>query len=297
MNSPQQDFTIGITLGDPAGIGPEIVNKALEYFSQLPSAPKLRVIGSAEGVRVGVPTKTSARLALGALEDSVELLRKKEIQAVVNAPVSKANLSSVGFRFPGQTEFYAKRFKLKPEDVTMMLISDRLRVSLVSTHCSIKEAVQLINTRRIFKTIDRTLDALIQLGVYKPKVAVCGLNPHAGEEGLFGKEEKRFITPAIQKFRRSKKGIVSGPYSPDVVFREAAKGDYNAVVCMYHDQGLIPLKLIGFETGVNVTLGLPFWRSTPDHGTAFNIAGKGIASPSSIIHAIRLISRLLVRGG
>lgn len=291
-----QDITIGITLGDPAGVGPEIVEKALEYFAQLPSSPKLKVIGSTKGVRPGKPSKISARMALKALEDSVELLKKKEIHAIVNAPVSKINLTQVGFRFPGQTEFYAKRFKLKPTDVTMMMVSERLRVSLVSTHYSIKEAVELVNNRSVTNTIDRTLEALVQLGVYKPKVAVCGLNPHAGEGGLFGKEEKKFIIPAIQKFRRNKKVSVSGPYSPDSVFRDALKGDYNAVVCMYHDQGLIPLKLVGFETGVNVTLGLPFWRSTPDHGTAFNMAGRGMASPSSIIHAIRLVNRLLVRG-
>ncbi|MFZ5807348.1 MAG: 4-hydroxythreonine-4-phosphate dehydrogenase PdxA [Verrucomicrobiota bacterium] len=297
MKSTPQEFTVGITLGDPAGIGPEIIYKALEYFSQLPSAPKFRVIGTTEGTRVGFPSKISAHLAFDALEESVELLRKKEIHAVVNAPVSKANLSKVGFRFPGQTEFYAKRFKLKPTDVTMMMVSDRLRVSLVSTHCSLKESVKLINTKRVFQTIDRTLKALTQLGIFQPKVAVCGLNPHAGEEGLFGKEEKRFILPAIQKFKRDKRGMVSGPYSPDAIFREALKGDFNAVVCMYHDQGLIPLKLVGFETGVNLTLGLPFWRSSPDHGTAFDIAGKGKASPSSIIHAIRLLSRLSVRSG
>jgi 4-hydroxythreonine-4-phosphate dehydrogenase len=275
---------IGITIGDPAGIGPEIIEKALRHFQGKIS---LRIIGSAKGFPCGKLTIKSAKCALEALEESIVLLKNGEIQAVVNAPVHKGNLAKIGFRFPGQTEFYAARCGLKSSDVTMMLTSEPLTVALVTTHCSLKQALSKLSVESIVRNGTRVVDALVRMNPrHKPKLAVCGLNPHAGEDGLFGDEEKRFIVPAIHKLAKDRRAIISGPHVPDAVFRNAVNGQFDAVLCLYHDQGLIPLKLVGFDTGVNVTLGLPFWRATPDHGTAIDIAGKGKASPQSMIRAI-----------
>lgn len=283
---------IGVTIGDPAGIGPEIIEKALAHFSKRSGSPTLHIIGSTKGARAGKPNKNSARQALAALESSVQLLKRGEIDAVVNAPVCKKNLSLVGFMFPGQTEFYAARAALKPSQVTMMLTSPRLTISLVTIHCALRKAVLNVTSQRIIETTRRTIDALLRMGIRKPNIAVCGLNPHAGEEGLFGNEEQRVIHPAVTVLQKEKRARISGPYSPDTVFLQASRGVFDAVICMYHDQGLIPLKLIGFDSGVNVTLGLSFWRTAPDHGTAFDIAGKNTASATSLIAAIRLAHRL-----
>ncbi|MFH1067351.1 MAG: 4-hydroxythreonine-4-phosphate dehydrogenase PdxA [bacterium] len=286
---------IGLTIGDPAGIGPEIIEKALAHFSKRADAPALRIIGSAKGARAGKPNKTSARQALAALESSVELLQRGEICAVVNGPVCKKNLSLIGFPFPGQTEFYAARAGCAPSQVTMMLTSPRLTVSLVTTHCALRKAIRALTAKSIVETTQRTIAALLLMGIRNPKIAVCGLNPHAGEEGLFGDEEQRVILPAVAALQKEKRARISGPHAPDTVFLQASRGVFDAVICMYHDQGLIPLKLIGFDSGVNLTLGLPFWRAAPDHGTAFDIAGKNIASPASLIAAIRLVNRLTRR--
>jgi 4-hydroxythreonine-4-phosphate dehydrogenase len=224
---------------------------------------------------------------------SVDLLRTGEIQAVVNGPVSKDWLGKVGFRFPGQTEFYAKAFGVRPEDVTMMMIGPRLRVGLASTHLSLRKAVLGLRAKQIVRAGKHLGETLRRLGVGRPKIAVCGLNPHAGESGKFGNEEKKVVLPAIQELRRKTQFRIFGPESPDAVFRRAWVGEFDGVVALYHDQGLIPAKLLDFDETVNVTAGLPFVRCSPDHGTAFALAGKGKARPDSFLAAVRLARKLV----
>jgi len=285
---------IGITLGEPAGVGPEVVQKALQHLSRKSLGATFRLIGDVRGARPGKPTPKSARQALAALEESVALLKTGQIQAVVNAPVHKAHLQKVGFAYPGQTEFYARSFRLREEQVTMMMVSDKLNVALISTHCSLKQAIGRVSSKGIVIHGTRLIEMLKCKGVKKPRIAVCGLNPHAGEEGLFGNEEGKIISPGILALRKrhSGKALVSGPHSPDAIFSSALQGKVDGVLCLYHDQGLIPFKLVAFEEGVNLTWGLPFVRVSPDHGTAFDIAGKGVACSSSMESAIRLAVKL-----
>ena len=284
---------IGITLGDPGGIGPEVVAHALTRFSPTKAGVRVRVIGRRGGCRPGKLTKQSAKQALDALLESVELLKQNEIHGVVNAPVSKENLAQTGFCHPGQTEFYAHAFGLKPDGVTMSMQSPRLRIFLVSTHCPLQEAIARLSIDLIVLHGERVLGFLKKLGIRRPRIAVCGLNPHAGEQGLFGSEEQEIIRPAIERLCHKGVARFQGPCSPDAVFGEALAGKYDAVLCLYHDQGLIPFKLVSFEDGVNLTLGLPFWRSSPDHGTAVAIAGKGKASCESMLSALELTAKLL----
>jgi 4-hydroxythreonine-4-phosphate dehydrogenase len=253
----------------------------------------VRLIGSAAGFVPGRLSKRSAACALAALEESVRLLKNGEIQAVVNAPVNKENLSRVGFKFPGQTEFYAHAFGLKEHEVTMTMQSEKLRVALVSTHCSLLAAVKLLSPELIKAHAGRTLALLQKIGIRRPRLAVSGLNPHAGEGGMFGDEEIRILRPAISALKKKHGAAIAGPFSADTLFSQAAAGKYDAVLCLYHDQGLIPFKLLAFEEGVNLTLGLPFWRSSPDHGTAADIAGKNLASAQSMLSALTLTAKLL----
>jgi 4-phospho-D-threonate 3-dehydrogenase / 4-phospho-D-erythronate 3-dehydrogenase len=285
--------TIGITIGDPSGIGPEIIAKALVKFKPSKFGVSVRLIGSAAGFTPGKLSKQSAHCALAALNESVALIKRGEIQAVVNAPVNKENLSRVGFKFPGQTEFYAHAFGLKDHEVTMTMQSEKLRVSLVSTHCSLLAAVKLLTPELICIHAERTLVLLKKIGKRSPKLAISGLNPHAGEGGMFGNEEIKILAPAIARLKKKHGAAIAGPFSADTLFSQAVAGKYDAVLCMYHDQGLIPFKLISFEEGVNLTLGLPFWRSSPDHGTAADIAGKNLASAESMVSALTLTAKLV----
>jgi len=289
-------LVLGLTLGDPAGIGPELVASAVKFFSRKQPDWQFRVIGTAAGTIPGKLSNTSAKRALDALKESVDLLKSGEIQAVINGPVHKENLTRVGFKFPGQTEFYADAFGLGEDEVTMMLAADRLRVGLVTTHCSLLEAIERMTVERIVARGRQVLQGLRDMGIARPRLAVAGLNPHAGEGGQFGDEEGRIILPAVRKLRALKLGEVTGPFSPDAVYRSAWNGAYDAVLSMYHDQGLIPLKMVGFDSGVNVTLGLPSTRTAPDHGTAVDLAGKGKASPLSFYAAIELAARLAGNG-
>lgn len=284
--STMQPKTIGITLGDQAGIGPEVVDAALAS-GQLPDGFDFRVIGRRADVVPGEPTVESARAALEALEESVRLMKSGEIDAVVTAPVGKEGLHQVGFAFPGQTEFFAAR--LACDNYAMCLTGKNLTVALVTIHVALAEVPGLLSAEEIIRVGDLLGRFCIQRGIREPRVAVCGLNPHAGENGAFGREDVEIVAPAVAKLRANDNGVVfSGPHPADTIFRPAAEGEYDAVLCMYHDQGLIPLKLLDFDTGVNVTLGLSVPRTSPDHGTAYGIAGKGVASPSSMIQAIRL---------
>lgn len=290
--------TLGLTLGDPSGIGPELVDRALPVFQREFPGIRVRVIGSVAGVRPGRPTLRAARLALDALNESAQRLRAGELHAVVNGPVHKAWLMKAGFRFPGQTEFYAAAAGLKPGDVTMLMASPRLNVALASTHLPLRRAVSGLRAEWICAAAVRTAAFLRQTGRDRPRLVVCGLNPHAGEEGAFGNEEQTVIARALATLKRRRGFQVEGPAVPDAVFRQALEGRYDAVVALYHDQGLIPFKLASFSDGVNVTLGLPFLRCAPDHGTAHDLAGKGTASPASLLCALQLAGRwLAMRSG
>ncbi|MCP5532022.1 MAG: 4-hydroxythreonine-4-phosphate dehydrogenase PdxA [Akkermansiaceae bacterium] len=280
---------IAITLGDPAGIGPETIDRALES-SAFPNDPDFVLIGDRNAGRPGRPDAASARAALAALDEASSLLRSGAVDAVVTGPVCKESLQSQGFTFPGQTEFFAAAFGVR--DYGMLLTGDTLTVGLATIHEPLARVPELLSIEAIERIGLLTAGFLRRRGIDAPRIAVAALNPHAGENGTFGDEEIRVIRPAIDKLNESGHAHFHGPGVPDSVFRDAARGTFDAVVAMYHDQGLIPLKLLDFENAVNVTLGLPRPRTSPDHGTAFDIAGKNLADPSSMISAIRLACEL-----
>lgn len=318
---------IAITMGDPAGIGPEIICKAfmgdirktmrptvigdsgvmektirtLQFPLKLKqinrpeeSSPKKGVIEIIDLKNIsrffhGKPSAIAGKAVYEYIKRAVSLAVKGEVDAIVTAPINKETLKMAGIRYPGHTELLAKLTGTK--DFGMMLIGGPLRVILVTTHVALKEVPSLIKKDKVLKTIILAHKAMLDLGIENPRIAVAGLNPHAGEGGIFGKEEKKEIIPAIEKAR--KKGINAiGPVPPDTLFHKAYKGEYDVVVSMYHDQGLIPLKMLSFGKAVNVTVGLPIIRTSVDHGTAYDIAGKGIADPSSLLEAIKLAVKL-----
>jgi len=297
---------IGITLGDCAGIGPEIVEIALKS-GRLPKSADYKTIGKYPDCTPGHPTAETALAAAAALEEAVTLGRRGELDAIVTGPIHKARMYDVGFKFPGQTEFFAERCGVK--NFAMCLTGGKITVALVTTHIPLSEVPRALKQSEIVRVgllladflshrrsprrpkMDRSSPA-----ARGPRIAVAGLNPHAGESGKLGREEIKIINPAIaalqSAIRDPQSAIFSGPHSPDTVFHRAIEGEFDAVLCMYHDQGLIPLKLRAFHEGVNVTLGLPFPRTSPDHGTAFDIAGKGLARPDSLIAALNLAVEL-----
>jgi 4-hydroxythreonine-4-phosphate dehydrogenase len=217
-------------------------------------------------------------------------LKNGTADAVVTGPVAKEGLQSLGFPFPGQTEYFAAAFGVR--NYGMLLTGATLTVGLATIHEPLAKVPELLTVERITRIGTLTAEFLKRRGVHQPRIAVAGLNPHAGENGAFGDEEIRIIRPAIDQLNQAGTAIFSGPAVPDAIFRDAAQGRFDAVLAMYHDQGLIPLKLLDFDTAVNVTLGLPKPRTSPDHGTAFSIAGKNLAGPSSMIAAIRLACEL-----
>jgi 4-hydroxythreonine-4-phosphate dehydrogenase len=287
---PSTHRIIGITLGDPAGIGPEIIEAALAS-GKLDDRFEYRVIGARGDAVAGKPSPETANAARRALEDAVAMLRAGEIAAVVTGPIHKARMRAVGFEFPGQTEFFAKRSGVK--NFTMCLAGGALTVALVTTHVPLKDVAASLSTGEIVR-VGKLLADFLKWRIGHARIAVAGLNPHAGESGTLGREEIEIIEPAMNLLRAGQSVDVTfdGPISPDAVFHRAVRGEFDGVLCMYHDQGLIPLKLHAFDEGVNVTLGLPFPRTSPDHGTAFEIAGRGIARPDSMIAAIRLAGEL-----
>lgn len=278
-----------ITMGDPAGIGPEVISRALAS-GRLPAGFDFHVLGDASQGTPGKPDTRSATAAMNALEQAVTELKNGSADAVVTGPVSKEALQSLGFPFPGQTEYFADAFGVT--DFGMVLTGDTLTVGLATIHEAIAAVPALLTTGRITRIGALTADFLRRRGITRPRIAVAGLNPHAGENGAFGDEEIRIIQPAIHLLNESGAADFTGPAVPDAIFRDAARGQFDAVIAMYHDQGLIPLKLLDFDNAVNVTLGLPKPRTSPDHGTAFAIAGKNLADPSSMIAAIRLACEL-----
>jgi 4-hydroxythreonine-4-phosphate dehydrogenase len=295
---------IGITLGDCAGIGPEIVDLALKS-GRVAQAADYQIIGKYPDCTPGHLTAETARAAAAALEEAVTLARRGELDAIVTGPVHKALMYKIGFKFPGQTEFFAGRCGVK--NFAMCLTGGKITVALVTTHIPLRKVSRALKQSEIVRVGLLLAEFLSRRSSAKAdraspamggaRVAVAGLNPHAGESGKLGREEIEIIAPAVDELNRSPitdhRSLFSGPHSPDTVFHRAIEGEFDAVLCMYHDQGLIPLKLHAFHSGVNVTLGLPFPRTSPDHGTAFEIAGKGIARPDSMIAAINLAVQLV----
>ncbi|MEY2491422.1 MAG: 4-hydroxythreonine-4-phosphate dehydrogenase [Verrucomicrobiota bacterium] len=281
---------IGITLGDPAGIGPEIVRAALGS-EKLARGTEYIVIGEKAAGIAGIPTPDSARAALAAMEEAARLAKTREIDAVVTGPVHKARMNQIGFNFPGQTEFFAAR--ADTTNYAMLLSAGAITVALVTTHMPLREVPHALKKPEIVRVGRLLADFLHRRGKTRPRIAVAGLNPHAGESGTIGREEIEIITPAVEELRSAVEGAAfDGPLPPDTLFFQLARGNWDAALCMYHDQGLIPLKLHGFDQGVNVTLGLPYPRTSPDHGTAFDIAGKNIARPDSMLAAINFAVEL-----
>ncbi len=281
---------IGITLGDAAGIGPEVVLSALSS-GRIPDSADYRVLGQAYEDSLGQPTPNTARAAAAALEKAVKLARAGELDAVVTGPIHKAKMYDIGFEFPGQTEFFAARCGV--DDFAMLLTGRQLTVALVTAHIPLAQVSLALRATEIVR-VGKLLRAFLRRRkIASPRIAVAGLNPHAGEGGALGREEIEVIAPAIAELQATADhATFAGPFSPDTIFYHAANGDWDGVLCLYHDQGLIPLKLHAFHDGVNVTLGLPFPRTSPDHGTAFEIAGKGIARADSMIAAINLAVEL-----
>ena len=233
----------------------------------------------------------AGRASLEYIDEAVELLRSGQADALVTAPVNKSSIRSAGNPgFQGHTEYLAKKFKVK--NFAMMFVGSDLKVSLVTRHLALRSVPKVLNSGMVYRTIMLTNKYLKEyFRIKAPRIAVCGLNPHAGENGAFGSEEARVISPAIRLASKVSKNIC-GPIPADTVFHDALCKKYDAVVAIYHDQALAPFKMLYFDSGVNLTLGLPFVRTSPDHGTAFDIAGLGIADPTSMIEAIRLACAL-----
>jgi len=286
---------IGITLGDRAGIGPEILKLALKSGRVAPAAD-YQIIGKYPDCTPGHPAAETARAAAAALEEAVTLARRGKLDAVVTGPVHKARMYEVGFKFPGQTEFFAERCGVK--NFAMCLTGGKITVALVTAHIPFRKVPQALKKSEIVRVGLLLAEFVRCRGKSAPRIAVAGLNPHAGESGKLGSEEIEIIAPAVAELNESlltsheSPSVFTGPHSPDTVLHRAIEGEFDAVLCMYHDQGLIPLKLHAFHEGVNVTLGLPFPRTSPDHGTAFEIAGTGIARADSMIAAINLAVQL-----
>src|SRR3954452_19215886 len=281
---------IGITMGDPAGVGPEVVRAALDS-NRLSSKAEYRVIGQYPQCVPGQSSPESARAAASALEEAATLACRGELDGIVTGPVHKAAMYEIGFKFPGQTEFFAARCGVA--DFAMLLTGGGLTVALVTIHIPLRIVPEALKETEIVRVGLLLAEFLRMRSKESPRIAVAGLNPHAGESGKIGREEIEIIAPAVRQLgQKATFATFEGPLAPDTVFHRAVSGEFDAVLCMYHDQGLIPLKLHSFHEGVNVTLGLPFPRTSPDHGTAFGIAGKGSARPDSMIEAINLAVEL-----
>jgi len=300
---------IGVTLGDPAGIGPELVRAVCDggddlvvYGDAILCAgvrAELVPVTSLDGVVPGVPSEATGRAQVAYLEAAVADVAAGKLDALVTAPIHKASCLAAGFAFPGHTEFLQAR--LGAGAVTMMFAGPRMRVSLATIHHALGDVPRVLSAEAIAVAIVQTTEALVRdFGVAAPRIAVAGLNPHAGEQGHFGDDETRVITPAIDvaRARLATAGIAAelfGPRVPDAVFRDHLDGRFDAVVAMYHDQGLIPVKVVDFEEAVNLTLGLPIVRTSPDHGVAYDIAGTKRARATSFGAALRLARELTAR--
>ena len=317
-------MALALTMGDPAGIGGEIAAGAWSAlretgpaFVALADAGWLSRYGPVQVVaepddagfadalpvldvplaspaQPGRPDTANAAAIIASIERAVRLAQAGRVSGVVTNPISKAVLQSAGFPHPGHTEFLAALTGAAGREV-MMLASPLLRVVPVTIHLSLRMALDRLTTEGIVSVARATRAALVgDFGVAAPRLAVAGLNPHAGEQGRMGTEEATLIQPAIDRLR-AEGCDVTGPWPPDTMFTDSARRRYDAAICMYHDQALIPLKTLDMSGGVNVTLGLPIVRTSPDHGTAFDIAGRGIADPSSLVAALRLAAEIATR--
>lgn len=316
---------LAVSLGDPAGIGPEVVAKAWERREQAGLKPFFAVgnrdaiaavwsgplqpieepsqavgcfaqalpilqVGGGGSVTPGQPNLDGAHNALDSLELAVGLTRSGAASGLVTGPVSKSQLYAVGFTHPGQTEFVAERCGVSSDMAVMMLAGPTLKTVPATTHIALRDVPEAITTELIVTKSRTTLKGLQrQFGIERPRLAVAGLNPHAGESGSLGREEIEIVVPAIDRLKEE--GFdVTGPFPPDAMFHERMRSTFDAALCLYHDQALIPLKTLHFDEGVNITLGLPIIRTSPDHGTAFAIAGKNLAEPGAMIAAIVMAS-------
>ncbi len=334
MSAQPHARPLAVSLGDPAGIGPELIVEAwarrdkhtLAPFAVVGGAKVLSSAAAKRGVdcpivpigdlgeahsafaqglpilsggdseyRPGQCDEAGAQLALSSLEGATRLARDGIASALVTAPIAKSQLAKVGFVHPGQTEYLAHTCAMPARDAVMMLAGPSLRTVPLTVHCAIAEVPGLLSTDLIVHKARIVARALASdFGIERPRLALAGLNPHAGEGGKFGDEEERIIEPAIAQLRSE--GIdATGPHPADALFTPRARANYHAALCMYHDQALIPLKALEFDEGVNVTLGLPIVRTSPDHGTAFDIAGKGLADPGAMIAAIRMAGECAAR--
>lgn len=323
---------IGITMGDPSGIGPEVVLKAVAERAVLQTcqpviigdaqllahtARKLNLQCGYEIVRRGeeLPDETAhaqpliyhldnvnAEIAPGVesgeagrasaeyIEAAVVLCMSRQLDAMSTAPINKSALHHGGYNFPGHTEFLA--YLSNTEESVMAFVAANLRIVLISTHVSLAEAIRLVKRERIVRVVRLAAQELKSWGIARPRIAVAAINPHGGENGLFGFEEGAEILPAVEECRALGEFEISGPFSADTIFLRASRGEFDAVIACYHDQAMIPIKCLSFGEAVNVTLGLPFIRTSVDHGTAFDIAGKGLAEHSSMVAAIKLAAEL-----
>jgi 4-hydroxythreonine-4-phosphate dehydrogenase len=323
---------VGITMGDAAGIGPEIINKALS-LNEIHAICRPIVIGdeavlsdaqtiarthlkiqsihnvydadfsvsvmnvldlanvNLSELRFGVPQAMAGKASFDYIKRAVEMALAGDIDAITTAPINKEAMNLAGIRYPGHTEILANL--THSENYAMMFVAGELRVMLVTIHVSLRAAIDLIKTGRVLATIELANESMRRFGSTKPRIVVAGLNPHAGEAGLFGDEDAKEILPAVEAARNMGIDAV-GPLPADTVFYRANRKEFDIVVAMYHDQGCIPIKLLGFETGVNITVGLPIIRTSPDHGTAYDRAGRrsGTGNPTSLVEAIKMASRL-----
>lgn len=303
---------LAVTIGDPAGVGPEVIAAAWRARETL-GLPSFVVVGgraimAAAGCEdvpcvdgpdgsytPGLPDTEGGSIAIRSLEQAAELVRSGDCSGIVTAPVSKANIARHAPDFIGQTEFYAQQFGAEPEDAVMMLAGPSLRTVPMTVHCALADVPALLTEDLILHRTRIVARAMhTDFGIANPRIAIAGLNPHAGENGRMGREEIAIIAPAIAKLRTE--GIeATGPHPADTLFAPHRRPTYDVAIAMYHDQALVPLKALDFDEGVNVTLGLPVVRTSPDHGTAFDIAGKGIARPDAMIAAIRMAGEIVAR--
>lgn len=314
--------SIGITLGDPSGIGPEIVVRALiraddalrqrliiygdgaildRAYIQVTGERMPRALGlvdrallSPDQAVPGRPTQAGGRAQVGYLEAALGAIRGRRIAGLVTAPINKHEARKAGFGFPGHTEFLAER--LGVSRYAMMLAGPSMRVVLATVHIPLASVPNALTVDGVSQTIELAVETMERDYAISPvRVGVLGLNPHAGERGLFGDQEQTVITPAIKQSREhlGDRAALSGPLVPDAAFRAATNGAYDVMIAMYHDQGLIPIKLLDFDKAVNITLGLPIVRTSPDHGVAYDIAGQGRADASSFIAALDLAARMV----
>jgi 4-hydroxythreonine-4-phosphate dehydrogenase len=302
---------LAFTCGDPAGVGPEIIAAWLQanpaeaavvavigptrWLEELPDGPLKIAVGLEDfAVMPGQPDADGALVAWAAMERAAAGTKTGEFAGVVTGPVSKERLAAIGYPHPGQTEFFAAHWGGDP---VMCFCGGRLRVALATWHVPLHQVARLLGPHLLHRTVTAAAELARAEGVPAPRIGVCGLNPHAGEGGILGYEEKDFINPALEHLKPEFPGLTSCQPG-DTLFARALRGEFDVVVALYHDQGLAPLKTVDFDEAVNVTLGLPFVRTSPDHGTAFGLAGRGRASGRSFGNAVAVARRLIkARGG